>query len=172
MGRKPRTKTTVPTDEPKPDIQGSGTATRPSNAMELAGVVSDRVQLLDLGLISCTSHRADDVPDGELRVVIMVKGVMAGLHADENKLLIRPTFSLTGFAQRAGESGETVAVSIEATFVIVYSCEKVREIARENIEAFANTNAIFNVWPFWREFVLNLTSRMRMSPVVVPVFRL
>ena len=67
--------------------------------------------------------------------------------------------------------GEPVA-SIEATYVLVYSCTDTEQLPRENLNAFANTNAIFNVWPFWRELVMNTTLRMRMESIVIPLFRL
>lgn len=37
--------------------------------------------------------------------------------------------------------------------------------------AFANVNGIYNVWPYFRELVQSVTSRMGLPPLVLPVYR-
>jgi hypothetical protein len=43
------------------------------------------------------------------------------------------------------------------------------EVAAQDVRAFAEFNATFNAWPFWREFVQSMTARMGLPAVVVPL---
>ena len=90
----------------------------------------------------------------------------------ENRLIIRPTLALTGFKPSPNESQQELAVSIEATFAVVYICENIVQLMPENLAAFASTNAIYNLWPFWRELVMNISTRLRLHPIVIPLLRL
>jgi preprotein translocase subunit SecB len=44
-------------------------------------------------------------------------------------------------------------------------------LTEAHLDAFAKTNAVFNAWPYWREFVQSTTVRMGLPPLVTPVFR-
>ena len=39
------------------------------------------------------------------------------------------------------------------------------------IEAFANTDAVYHAWPYWREFVQSSMARMGLPPIMIPLFR-
>jgi hypothetical protein len=43
------------------------------------------------------------------------------------------------------------------------------EVDAADVVAFANFNATFNAWPYWREFVQSMTGRMGLPSVVIPV---
>ncbi|HED3532410.1 TPA: hypothetical protein R4136_003258, partial [Klebsiella pneumoniae] len=66
------------------------------------------------------------------------------------------------------EETETV-LTIEAIYEAIYRSK--RELSKEELEEFAKQNVGFNVWPFWREFVQNSTSRMGINSVSVPFFK-
>lgn len=62
---------------------------------------------------------------------------------------------------------------IDASFVLEYRLsshppEEQREIF---FDAFAKVNGIYNSWPYLREVVQNVSSRMVLPPVVLPVYR-
>jgi hypothetical protein len=44
--------------------------------------------------------------------------------------------------------------------------------SEEQIEAFGSANAVFNCWPFFREFVQTSVARMHFPPPPVPFLRL
>ena len=54
---------------------------------------------------------------------------------------------------------------IEATFAAEYSMKKL--ISNEAIAEFAKKNVHHHVWPFWREFLMSQTERMRLPRVTV-----
>ena len=90
-------------------------------------------------------------------------------HADpsEKTIAVMPRFALSV----AGEKQEAPMLSIEANFVIMYSLDKIDDIRPENIKAFAQINGVYNVWPYWREFVQSTVARMGLAPLTIPVYR-
>src|SRR5262249_25353872 len=120
---------------------------------------------------SLSADRADDVGEGPSVSSVDVREITIGIHKDQRTIHIRPKLLLSAFTQSEdGTPGQPV-VSIEAIFVLVYTCHDLDRIPRENLDAFANTNALFHVWPYWRELVMTTTARMRIEPIVIPVFR-
>ncbi len=62
--------------------------------------------------------------------------------------------------------------SVMAEFELRYALPKELKVTSEVLQKFANVNAIYNVWPYWREIVQNLTTRMDFPPLTLPVFRI
>lgn len=60
-----------------------------------------------------------------------------------------------------------IKAEISATFVGEY--QMTGELPEDAIEVFANRNATFHVWPFWREYLLNTSSRMNLPRIVAPL---
>ena len=67
-----------------------------------------------------------------------------------------------------GEENPPVYFEIEATFVVEY--EMTAEISESAIKAFAQTNSVHNVWPFWRQHVFDIVGRGRIPHIEVPLF--
>ena len=42
----------------------------------------------------------------------------------------------------------------------------------ETLKQFAGTNAVFNAWPYWREFVQSSSLRTGLPAIVMPTFRI
>jgi len=63
-------------------------------------------------------------------------------------------------------------ITIHATFELEYSIPPETAPTSEELAAFAGANAIFNAWPYWREFVQSTCVRMGHPPLLLPVFRL
>jgi len=60
---------------------------------------------------------------------------------------------------------------LKASFELVYKVPPTPEPSPEALRAFSQTNAVFNAWPYWREFVQNMTARMNLPPLTLPLFR-
>jgi hypothetical protein len=80
---------------------------------------------------------------------------------------------LFGHAIHGRRGMEGPEIQIDATFEIVYSFPKDATPAPslEEMQAFANTNALMNCWPYWRELVQSMVSKMGLPPLVVPLLR-
>lgn len=75
--------------------------------------------------------------------------------------------------QVLADDKKTPAVTLGATFELRYTVpEDLGEVTKEELTAFAEVNAIFNAWPYWREFIQSMFVRMNLPPVTLPVFRL
>jgi hypothetical protein len=71
------------------------------------------------------------------------------------------------------EAKGTTEVQVDATLELVYSypADTTPLPSPEELEAFANTNALMNGWPYWRELVQNMVARMNLPPFLVPLLR-
>ncbi len=80
---------------------------------------------------------------------------------------------LFGHAIHGRRGTEGPEVQIDATFEMVYSFpQDTNPIpAPEEMQAFAETNALMNCWPYWRELVQTTVARMGLPPLVVPLLR-
>ena len=135
--------------------------------IDLAAPVSDRVQIERVILAeSVTRRRTCDAPPKKLTLNVSVT-----TKAREQDLIVQvsPKFTLIG---QDDADGAADSLRIEAVFVVLYRVPTFAGITSENLDAFGQTNGIYNVWPYWREFVQSMTVRMGLPPLTVPVFRL
>ena len=81
----------------------------------------------------------------------------------ENKTLVVTTHLTVS----AGE-----LLQIQANFVLDYSIDQsALDIAASDqyAEAFGKINGIFNVWPYWREYVQSVSTRAGLPPPTMPL---
>jgi len=81
--------------------------------------------------------------------------------------LIRFTFT----AKEKGGRGKNPFVNITATILAEYQLAKGFVPPLEEQKAFLAANAVFNCWPYWREFVQSTAGRMNLPPLTLPFFR-
>lgn len=95
--------------------------------------------------------------------------VTANLIQDSNRFRVVFDHAIHG---NRGPQGET-AVQVDASFELLYSFPKEMDPspALEELNAFANTNAVMNCWPYWRELVQSNVAKMNLPPLVVPLLR-
>ncbi|MBZ5525409.1 MAG: hypothetical protein LAP21_24555 [Acidobacteriia bacterium] len=64
-------------------------------------------------------------------------------------------------------------IQIDASFDLVYRYpEDIDPPTEVELQAFAETNALLNCWPYWRALVQDMVARMGLPPMVLPLFRL
>jgi len=85
---------------------------------------------------------------------------------EDGLIYVQPTINTLVTSQ-----GKTV-VSIMATYELIYLLSKDMKVSQEELNDFARLNAMFNVWPYWREFVQSTITRMNLPPLVLPLFRI
>lgn len=61
---------------------------------------------------------------------------------------------------------------IECRFEAQYGLSEGFEPSEKQIEAFQAANAVFNCWPFFREYVQSTATRMSLPPPSVPFLRI
>lgn len=136
---------------------------------KLAVVVSDRVNVQDVRLIETRCGQSPGANQGKHFLEIDCD-TRVEVDKERKCVLVFPTFTLNGF--RSESKRDEPDLTIKATFVLLYSLNSCRGLKKENYEAFADTNGIYNAWPYWREYVQSVIGRMNLPPLTIPVFRL
>lgn len=71
-----------------------------------------------------------------------------------------------------GEHKRAPFLKISCTLVLEYSLRPEFSPTENQIRAFHEGNAVFNCWPFFREYVQSSAARMSVPPLPVPFLRL
>jgi hypothetical protein len=87
----------------------------------------------------------------------------------DNELRLQIEFN---FGIHKSEPEPKDLLSFECRFEAVYELAEDFEPSDEQISAFHSANAVFNCWPYFREFVQNTAVRMHMPPPQIPFLRL
>ena len=74
-------------------------------------------------------------------------------------------------ARVSRKEAKTSVVTVKAAFEITYGLPKGFAVTRRELEDFAETNGVFNAWPYWREFIQNMFARMDLPQPALPLYR-
>lgn len=69
------------------------------------------------------------------------------------------------------DAGGQPPVHVLAEFALRYSMSEPGEATARALEEFAQSNGVYNAWPYWREYLQSTTARMGLPAFVLPVFR-
>jgi hypothetical protein len=141
--------------------------------MELAIPVSDRVQIQDVRLIRCNCRiePAALAPPLPARFrPTLAREASTQISADGTRIAVLVHFRFS--AIREGRENDGPCVDIESTFLVSYGAENLPGLGPENFNSFGALNGVFNAWPYWRELLHNMTSRMGLSAFMLPVLRI
>lgn len=77
------------------------------------------------------------------------------------------------FSQVALDSSEPQlqVFSIDCTFEACYQLEEGYEPTATEVKAFSEGNVLFNVWPYARQFLHDMSTRMAHNPPPLPLLR-
>lgn len=134
----------------------------------MAAQVAAVVQLKDIRLERCVCRceaSADNLPSEVAHTYSASQTIDSECH-----LTARIAFNLA--VSHGGSDGATAPIQIEAVFVVLYGLPKDHAFSESHAMAFADRNAVFNAWPYWREFVQSMTVRMGLPALTLPVFRI
>ena len=135
--------------------------------LDLASFVAQRVQIEDIRLVRSTVRRefeSDEPPP----VVEFGFNVDTDLDRETQRIKARVIFSFDSFFE-GRRSAETPPLHIEVGFALVYSLQSLDDIDDEKIDAFGKMNAVYNAWPYVREFVQSTLVRMGLPALTLPV---
>jgi len=97
---------------------------------------------------------------------------------DDRILSVVASFDLCVEAaeEEEGEPPDPQLLTVAGTYELQYLYLAEGGPEGEELEAyfqsFAEYNGVYNAWPYFREFVQNITMRMGVPPLVLPVYRL
>jgi hypothetical protein len=133
--------------------------------------VADRVNLQSVKLLACNCKQNPKCPSGRRDIDI---AWTSRFEVDKKKNLIGVLirFVLNAFGEEVERKRKNSLLNIEATFSLLYSINSVEDLDDVALRSFAKLNGTYNAWPYWREFVQSITSRMELPTLTVPVFRI
>lgn len=102
------------------------------------------------------------------RSVSYTVGSISSDAPDETRLLQVRVSLGTRVVQRVDGGEPQPLFVIEADYLVEYAIQG--DVPEDAIKAFAEFNAIHNVWPFWRQHVFNIVEQGRLPHLEVPLF--
>lgn len=138
----------------------------------------ESVELQDIHLDSFTAKTISrDQMEAMPRFQLMEKREFLDVvvsEPDRHPMTMRVRYSLgallTEEAEDGGDNPPKVAV-VEAEVVAIYQLSQTLPAGSKVAEEFARTSVLFNLWPFWREFVQETSIRLRWPMVTLPLLK-
>ena len=136
----------------------------------LATAVSRGVDIDSIVLVGSTVRRKDFRQACLPPEVRLGVGSAAQVDVGKSKLVVQLGCLLAARYEDAGP--QDYVLTIEATYHLIYSITTITGLTQAHYDAFAESNAVFNAWPYWREYVQNVLSRMGLPPLTIPTLKL
>jgi preprotein translocase subunit SecB len=132
--------------------------------------VNHNAQIRDVRLVRAKTTA--DRPEVSLKNPIVVSiGVRAKhIESSDGELLAEVSFRLTGSGKEDQPKNRTI-FCVECAFEVSYQLHPEFTPSAEQIKAFKDGNAIFNCWPYCRQFVQEMIQRMGYPPLLLPLLR-
>jgi preprotein translocase subunit SecB len=128
-------------------------------------MLAQRLKLRDLSLLKSACARGTDVRRvPELKQTVSVE--ITPKLDEPTGLVLRVDFALTGKTPE-GQEG----LNIAATFGILYGVDSIDDFAPETVATFMPSVGLGHAWPYWREFVQSMTTRMGLPPLRIPLLK-
>jgi hypothetical protein len=118
-------------------------------------------------------------------VTVMFNFKSKSLSAPTNVLRLEISFRMAGVEEKEDGKGDRGTpekepgdkrpeplVLVECAYEVDYSLSEDFPITPEHVKAFKDGNAIFNTWPYFREYLQNNLQRMGLPPLTAPFLRL
>jgi preprotein translocase subunit SecB len=131
-------------------------------------LVSDRVQIRDVRLMSCGCEQKPAATAGKKSYDITTSTDVR-VNEDQGLIVVIARFH---FEASSEKKPQEPVLTTDASFVLTYQADNFDGLTQEGFEQFANLNGVYNAWPYWREFVQNTIGRMGLPPLTIPVFRI
>ena len=125
------------------------------------------IQLVDTRASLNAEHMPLDPAEVWTQVQRPVELETRGLRIDETDLV----YCGIKFGLELGEAEEPPFVEVNAEYCLMYKLPDGYECSDEAIALFARKNAVVNVWPFFREHVQSMVSKMGLPPALLPLYR-
>ncbi len=153
--------------------------------LERIGRIARLVELEDVTLVHCEAigmnpetfepahydSRWSTVPIGPEGPI---EPKRTGVAQFDVSLDILVVFEYSSERQRPEDREPTQDFGVKAVFLLKYKLNQDEggappSLDVEDVRAFADFNATYNAWPYWREFVQSMAVRMGLPPVIVRI---
>ena len=145
---------------------GPSIARVPTHNRESVRRVVNRVQIIRIELVAVHFSRKDESPLPKSAPSQSTPEIAVDVETDVNESRLGCLFTLgTTFEKNA-------PYELVAKFRAIYSIAGPEPLAPADVQQFAHWNALFNVWPYWREYVSSTVIRAHLPQFTVPVIKL
>lgn len=153
--------------KPHKGVKLPNSRSRTKKRMELKKYHSilNKIELKEIYLESCSAeiNRENIEQQRNLEVIIKDKASYEQL---KNRLKISHKYFLTA---KLPETGKDFAIKTTAKFCLMFATQTT--IEKDFFDTFQEINLPLNSWPYFREFVQNITQRMNIPPLTLPFVR-
>jgi len=125
------------------------------------------VDLAGLFLHSCNVSRALDALSYESVEVDMSS---SGELLAEQDHSFQAKVSLCLTVHSSGDERKEL-VRFDSEYILVYQLTAKKNPSKDDIQVFCSMNAVYNVWPFWRELVHTMANRMDLPMPTMPLLK-
>jgi len=84
---------------------------------------------------------------------------------DDNEIAVIVRFTLTGSEPKSEQDLLRISQSIRLRYEILEDAE----ISKQDLRDFARVNALYNAWPYAREVVQQMSTRLDYPPIILPL---
>ncbi len=138
--------------------------------MEAVARVAQKADLEEIYLVDAkVSRDPQNIAPEALSLEPTCSTKIVLIDKDNNILSVLCNFGLAAFNRK---SPDTMFMSVEASFSTSYSLKPLGEFNPDDIEHFSKINPVYNAWPFWREFVQSMTTRMGFPALTIPLLKI
>lgn len=143
------------------------------NGINIASAVkvADRVDLQSVKLLECDCRQQPISPKGK-KAFDIEEAARFEINQEENIIGVFIQFALNAFGEGVEHKKENSFLNIRTTFLLLYKINSMEGLDDTAFRSFAELNGTYNAWPYWREFVQSITSRMELPTLTIPVFRI
>ena len=116
----------------------------------------------DIHLTACSAQRlVDQAADLDPKLTLTEKGSFE--RRSPERYALNMTFTLTAPMRGQRRTG----LKLQSTWQVLMDSST--PLPDEFLENYVNHNLAFNLWPSWRQWVLDASARMGLPPVLLPL---
>jgi len=156
---------------------------RVSDNRSLISEATESLKLRDIFLFQCHMNRPEPFPEGDeteieqlgrhgVRLIRDKEGEIDGSVIELVQFYVLLGLRLAGQSpdEDSKNGGEPpIFLEIEAEYLVEYQITN-PDVSEDALKAFAQFNAVHNVWPFWRQHIFDLRQRGGLPKIEVPLF--
>ncbi len=140
--------------------------------MQSSAIFQRNVELTGISLVECrcSTDEALASAQGALRLNLKNESEVRPVAERTASFIVRLT--VRGQPADLPANAEAPALQVSGSFALSYQLKPGYEPKADEMDAFKDGNAVFNCWPYFREFVQSMCSRMGLQIAPVPLLRL
>lgn len=133
------------------------------------GRLANRVEILNVELVYAHFERADDGPVADASTSDTKPDIAIDVDWDSGDASDRLLGCLLRFATIWEEADNVEPYRLLAEFRLTYSVQGEESLDEADVKQFVHWNALFNAWPYWREYLSSTLNRAGLPRFQIPV---